>query len=138
MKIGPNLASEDEAARLARSGTPLRDIIDCYLQTCGPIYRVVKGRTEAGRETYVWVSDQVVAQAYSDEVISADEAIGQIKTSFPKSMIDGIRLVYIPDVVKASSVEEIRTASGNVFWQVTCEVGEGVRVEHFVSTVGQP
>ncbi len=63
----------------------------------------------------------------------------QIKAAFPESRIDGVRLVYVPDDVKLRAVGEIRAASGNVFWQVTCGYGDAVsRTEHFVPKMGQP
>lgn len=114
LRTGPNLVSEDEAGRIGRKETPLAEIVDSYLQTCGPIYRVLNGRTDGGREIFVWVSDQVVAYAYTDEGISADEAIRRTKVLFPRFRIDEIRLVYIPDSVKALSVEDIRSAPGNI------------------------
>ena len=117
----------------------MTDFVDCYLQTCGPVYRVVVGRTETGRVLYVWVSDAIVAHAYSDDGISADEAMRQTKTDYPKVQIDGVRLVYVPDAVKRSAVEEIGTSSGNAFWQVTCSSGDDAsKAEHFVPHLVQP
>lgn len=138
LQVGPNLVSEVEAGRLARKETPLVDIVDSCLQTCGPVYRVLKGRTDSGREIVVWVSDRVVAQAYSDEGMSTEEAIQRVKDLFPGSGVDRVQLVYIPDSGKASAAEEIRTAPGNIFWQVTCGLGNtDSRVEHFVP-LGRP
>lgn len=139
-RVGPNLISETEARSLARRETPLVDITESYLQTCGPIYRVLKGRTDDGKEIFVWVSDQIVAQTYSDDGISADDAMKQIKQQFPGSTIDGVRLVYVPDWAKASpsSIGEIKTAPVNIFWQVTCSFDNtDQKVEHFVPCSGE-
>jgi len=138
-QAGSNLLSEDEAKALARSETPLIDIIDSYVQTCGPVYRVVRGRTEAGSYLYVWVSGVIIAQVLEDDGVSADEAVRQVKAAFPGSRIDRVGLVYVPDDAKQWAIGEIRSASGNVFWQVTCIYGDAVsRTEHFVPKLVQP
>jgi len=114
--VGPRLVSEEQARAIALRETPISEVVETYLQTCGPIYRVVRGRTSTGREIVVWLNSEIVSYAYLDEGISADEVLSGVRQVCPH--IDEVRLVYIPDHIKSTSRAEIRTAPGNVFWQI--------------------
>ena len=136
LRVGPNLLSEDETVSLVLRETPLREVESVGLQTCGPIYRVVRGKTENDREIVVWVSDGIVGNAYLDEVTSKQQAIRQTTDTFHGCTIDEAIPIYVPDTAKSHALPDIGAASVNTFWQVIFSYGdESAKSNNFVPMV---
>ena len=122
--VGLNLLSEDETVALVLRETPLKEVESVALQTCGPIYRVVRGKTEDARDVVVWVGDEIVGSVYLDVVTSEKQAIRQTIDTFRGCTIDEAIPVYIPDSAKSYALPSIRATSANSFWQVIYSYGD--------------
>jgi len=115
---GPSLLPENEARTLATSQGVLADITESYLQTCGPIYRVLRGYDKSGREWFVWIDLRIVHAVPADEGVSWEEILAKAEPFSAAGYSIRADLVYIPSEVKANAREAIRESPGNVFWWV--------------------
>lgn len=131
--VGSDLLSEDETIALVRRETPVVGVTSLDLQTCGPIYRVVRGKTDDDREIVVWVGKEVVSHVHLDEVTTEDQAIYATKELLRGCTVHDAIPVFIPDWAKSSALSDIKEAPVNAFWQVIYSYGdEASEGSHFV------
>lgn len=131
--VGPDLLSEDETVVLVQRETSLVEVSGVGLQTCGPIYRFVRGRTGDDREMVVWAGNEVVGHVYLDEVTTEDQAIFQTKELWRGCTVHDAIPVYIPDWARSNALSDIKEAPVNAFWQVIYSYGEeACKDSHFV------
>ncbi len=116
---GPHLLPEDEARSLAISQGVLADITECYLQTSGPIYRVLRGHDKSGRDCFVWIDLGIVHTVPAEAGVSREEILDKAKPFSEAGHLVHADLVYIPPELKAyPTLEFICQSPGNVFWWV--------------------
>jgi len=118
-EVGPNLLPEEDAKSLVLSLGVLADITESYLQTSGPIYRVLRGHDQSGRDRFVWVDLRVVHSVLADSGASREEILDKARPFFSATSAAQAELVFIPPELKVYPCEEfICQSSGNVFWLV--------------------
>jgi len=118
LATGPSLLPADEAIGLAMKQGVLADVTETYLQTCGPIYRVLRGHDKSGRVWFVWIGRQVVHSVPADEGVPREEILAKAGSFLEAGYSVRADLVYISPEAKDIALEAIRESPGNVFWWV--------------------
>lgn len=122
--VGPDLLLEEETVALVRRETPLVEVTTTGLQTCGPVFRFVTGKTADDREIVVWAAKEIVGQVYLDEVTTQEQAIYATQELWSGCTVHDAVPVYIPDWAKADAIADIKEAPVNAFWQVIYSCGD--------------